>query len=169
MVVHQVYPARVLPNCNFVPEATLHWLMHPWLRHECSRLEAEGFITDVQGWINGDKAMLAEWRRMQEQYSVTRWSCLERRDQDMFESNKWSERFNNSGVGGVRGWEDGPVKLKCLHLHYAHYLVQRATARVMSVMMVEEIDVVLDHGKDVECPLNLAGRRVHEEIISRHK
>ena len=177
VVVHQVYPLRDLdlaldkksnvskerPTTNVVPESTLHWLMHPWLRHECSQLEAGGFITHVQSWIDGSNARRAEWRRMQASYSFDRWGLLVKRDQEMFESKRWSERFNSSGVGGMRGWEEGPVKLKCLHLHYAHYLAQRAQL----TLMTEETD-----GKMVEniseLNMNMAGKRVHEEIIARH-
>ena len=61
------------------------------------------------------------------------------------------------------GLEEGPVKLKCLHLHYAHYLARRARL----TLMTEETD-----GKMVEniseLNMNMAGKRVHEEILARH-
>ena len=62
------------------------------------------------------------------------------------------------------GLEEGPVKLKCLHLHYAHYLARRARL----TLMTEETDGKTAVENISELNMNMAGKRVHEEIIARH-
>ena len=49
---------------------------------------------------------------------------LSESDQSLFECKGWDKRFNTAGIGGIRDFSALPVKVKCLHLHAAHYLAQ---------------------------------------------
>jgi hypothetical protein len=180
VVVNQVYPLRQDERYRknalqpIVPEPTTYWLVHPILKKELSRLEANGFISTIQTWINDDSDRSQQWRHMQQKYATDRWALLNEQDKQFLMQQKWAKRFQETGIGGVRGWQkDGPTKLKCLHLHYAHYLAQRAEHYdvLKEWAGVESIEEVREqhHGSTeaVQPPppdWNLAGKRVPEEL-----
>ena len=84
------------------------------------------------------------------------------KDKQLMEGMQWADKFNKTGVGGIN-WqggysENGREKLKCLHLHLAHYIAQQSRApfksqsdRISSSVLIPE-------------KLNVAGAMVAEEI-----
>ena len=150
IVLHKVYPVRQIDNKIVVPESTLYWLMHPWLNKECSKLEAGGFMLEVSNWIGSNSDRKSEWKETQRDYAATRWNLLSAADKQLFDKKGWTKRFKASGIGGVRGWDNeddtstNSIKLKCLHLHYAHFLAQSKSCCTYKV--------------------NIVGKRVHKEI-----
>jgi hypothetical protein len=182
-VVHQVYPLRVdkryrrNENEKNVPETTIYWLVDPHLNKKISSLESSGYTSCVQTWISNHPMRIEIWKMNQLEYSKERWNNLHLNDRLLFNKKGWSDRFKDSGIGGIRGWNDSndAIRVKCLHLHYAHYLVTKKRNAIIdnesSSVTTEdtgctrkETDFTSAIGSNVQV-YNLAGYKVHKELF----
>ncbi|MGM0471487.1 MAG: DUF501 domain-containing protein [Bacillota bacterium] len=100
---------------------TTYWLSCPKLVAEISVLEAEGLIQELQQEIMSDSVLEAALSTAHQQYAKRRVNLLNEKDKSRLK-NQCPKRWQiiaESGVGGIVAKEG----IKCLHTHYADYLV----------------------------------------------
>jgi len=113
-----------------VPWPNAFWLCCPDLIAAIGKLEHAGWIKkfnarfrfpeseeDVQA-ANSERL---EFARQHQRYAAFRWGLLSLEEKKYCRENKYDAVLENCGVGGLRV----PEQVKCLHLHYAHYVATR--------------------------------------------
>lgn len=124
-----------------VPWPNLYWLVCPQLTRRVGRLEHLGFVRAFQRQLRSSEGLLAQFAVHQQEYRSARWECLDERDRAYVEARPgFVETLRDGGIGGLRFEQ----QVKCLHLHYSHYL---ATGRNL---IGEWVQQALDSGKDAE-------------------
>ncbi len=99
---------------------TLYWLTCPYLVKEISRLESEGYIEVFEKAIDRDQKLKESYRYQHLSYIGLRWRYLTPKDRRLTRGTGLTENLTQRGIGGLKDFSH----LKCLHMHYAHYLVQ---------------------------------------------
>ncbi|WP_408955206.1 DUF501 domain-containing protein [Natroniella sp. ANB-PHB2] len=100
---------------------TTFWLTCSELNYRIGRLEGEGMVQKVQKKIKSDQKLADKLKQAHQNYAKQR---VELADQQLLARLKEENegQFNvlkRSGVGGIMDFGG----IKCLHTHYAHYLV----------------------------------------------
>ncbi|MDP2210451.1 MAG: DUF501 domain-containing protein [Candidatus Aquicultor sp.] len=91
------------------PFPTLYWLTCPVKIKAVARLEDSGWAVRLIGMLSRDTELQAQLIQAQQEYGEAR-KCGVR---------DTAHPVYDKGIGGVRDLE----AIKCLHAHYAHYLV----------------------------------------------
>ena len=119
--VLQCYP--LVPTKNRPePFPTTYWLCDEELRAKVSALEYGGSILSLKLKLAGSDEYMQEMRRCHQAYAAERWALLRDDDKIYVRDAGWESRLRSAGIGGMR--PDGYVK--CLHIHYAHFLARSA-------------------------------------------
>ncbi|MGE5592979.1 MAG: DUF501 domain-containing protein [Betaproteobacteria bacterium] len=107
------------------PFPTVFWLTCPGAVRAVSELEAMGYVRKLQQRLAGDPAALEAYREAARSYADYRMSLLPAEDASRLaaEHPGQYEVVARSGIGGVLGKPD-VAGIKCLHAHYADYLVR---------------------------------------------
>jgi hypothetical protein len=130
---------RVFPLLDRRPFPTLFWLTCPHLCREVARLEAGG-------WIHELETRLAQDVRLRERLFAAHRGYIDERRRLLDEATsedvgligiRAREDWRARGIGGIADWN----RLKCLHLHVAHSLARGNPIG----------EVVLDTLASVEC------------------
>lgn len=105
-------------SMNYQALSNLIWLTCPFLNDEIHRLESEGAIERIEGLLDNDREMR---ERMQSAHATTFFfrKRVYRHFMGEVSAVDDNESIFSSGVGGSR--DTGG--LKCLHVHYADYLL----------------------------------------------
>ncbi|PRX21820.1 hypothetical protein BX659_13040 [Orenia metallireducens] len=100
---------------------TTLWLTCPELNYRIGKLESRGLVQEVQNKILGDKKLSKRLAEAHKDYANYRMSLVEDdRLEDLKENNPGQYKvLKESGVGGILEFEG----IKCLHTHFAQYLV----------------------------------------------
>lgn len=124
------YP-QVIVNRPIISQAeeltvfpTTLWLTCPYLCKLVSMLESTGFIAELQARIADDQQLAALVKRDHETHAQFRASLV---PDEVLESlaRKYPSEYQviiSTGVGGTRS----PDGVKCLHAHFADYLIRGA-------------------------------------------
>lgn len=91
------------------------------LREEERESSSEAGLGDGDGGGGGCFRELSEralFERQHTEYGRYRWSLLSPEDAAYCKSEGYASVLHDCGVGGLRY----PTQVKCLHLHYAHFL-----------------------------------------------
>jgi hypothetical protein len=119
--VLQCYP--LVPTKNRPePFPTTYWLCDEELRAKVSALEYTGSILSLKLKLAGSDEFMREMRRCHQAYAAERWALLRDDDKIYVQEAGWESRLRSAGIGGMR--PEGYVK--CLHIHYAHFLARSA-------------------------------------------
>ena len=115
------YPqvARVYPLVEGKPFPTLFWLTCPFLTKQIDRLEAEGWIKQLEQLLEED-ALAAGFQKAHRAYITERNSLLVAEDRAFLEETGMLTNLLKKGIGGTADVK----RVKCLHLHVAHALVR---------------------------------------------
>lgn len=97
------------------PFPTVFWLTCPQFIKEISRIESTGFIKEIEAMLAQEKAFAKRLVDAHKEYAETRNTLL---NQCPGITEKVKQIFDGTGIGGVRRFD----AVKCLHLHFAHYL-----------------------------------------------
>lgn len=109
----------VLPIVEGKPFPTTYWLVSSKLKKLISHIERDGFISQLDEKIKTDASLKATLISNHENYQNDRKQLAENLvDNDLAKYNEMS--WDNLGIGGIRDWDH----IKCLHLHYAHFLAR---------------------------------------------
>ncbi len=96
--------------------SNLFWLSCPWLVKEISRWEAAGWIKKFQERLNEDEVFARAFSFSQSIFYQFKAHLIEL-EPELPPSIK--DDLLRRGIGGVSDWK----KVKCLHAHYANWLV----------------------------------------------
>ena len=104
------------------PFPTTFWLCDPDANNKVSALEYVGTIVALKERLVGNSEYFEEMKRCHQAYADERWALLSDSDKLGIQKAGWENRLRRTGIGGMR--PEGFVK--CLHIHYAHYLARSA-------------------------------------------
>ena len=123
IVTSPLVPARRGLNTPFEPFPTVFWLTCPGAIKAASRLEAEGWITKLEARLAQAPEAQREYEEAARSYAAFRQTLLTEDQLKWIKTYKpsWYDVICESGVGGI---PQGNKGLKCLHAHYADYLVR---------------------------------------------
>ncbi len=119
---NQVLVISVLPIVEQKPFPTTYWLVSPELKKLISHIERDGAISLLEKEIAEDASLKEKLFNDHRSYIKDRHALaheLNEKDHQTYESMNWEK----IGIGGIRDWNF----IKCLHLHYAHYLARGNT------------------------------------------
>jgi uncharacterized protein len=102
------------------PFPTLFWLCDPDAKTKIAALEYAGTIVALKERLVENPSFFEEMRRCHQAYADERWALLRDSDRLRVQQSGWETRLRKTGIGGMR--PEGYVK--CLHIHYAHYLAR---------------------------------------------
>lgn len=114
---------QVPPLINGTPFPTVFWLCCPQLKKKIDHLEARGLVKQWEQRLQEDPELLKKVWADHERYRAYRWSLLTQQDRDFCDNPNKIKDLKEKGIGGVAKWS----QIRCLHMHYAHHLVQRNT------------------------------------------
>ena len=115
------YPqvATVYPLLDGEPFPTMYWLTCPYLHREIAALESEGMIARIEERIASDPELAEQVMRAHHAYIEQRLRLLSPDDLAYLEERRMLPALPQRGIGGIANF----ARIKCLHLHAAHALV----------------------------------------------
>lgn len=108
------------------PFPTLYWLSSRELYKALSRLETEGWVGQLEAELAADEALMAAYQQNHRDYVARRWQLMRAEDRARIAELGFTELFDRYGIGGIAHWD----RVRCLHMHYAHYLAAAPGERV---------------------------------------
>jgi hypothetical protein len=111
-------PQRGEDSLNFTAFSTPLWLTCPLLNDKIHAIESKGYIKRIEEFIAEDDSLGEQMRRAHISYAYMRINIYKKHFNDVVHLEKFC-KISRSGIGGIHD----PATLKCLHLHYAHYMV----------------------------------------------
>ena len=116
------YPiSKAKADANFFP--TVFWLTCPKIVSSISKLEDRGYIGHVQRRIENNATIFQELYEAHVEYIFIRRALLGK-DKILAiktERQAFYKKIEQVGIGGLSDLK----KVKCLHMHYAHYLATK--------------------------------------------
>ncbi|TDX44395.1 DUF501 domain-containing protein [Orenia marismortui] len=117
---------------------TTFWLACPELNYRISKLESKGLVQEIQDEILSDEELSRQLEEAHKNYANYRLNLVDKDRLEELKSNNYGQYkvLKDSGVGGILEF-DG---IKCLHTHYAHYLVDKINpvGKKVDELLVEE-------------------------------
>ncbi len=98
-----------------IPFPSLVWLTCPFLVSKISELEAKGLIDEFERRISQDEQLREKFLKAQDEFIRMKEKFLAGKEHNL------KEEVVKKGIAGVSDL----TKIKCLHAHYAHYLLTR--------------------------------------------
>lgn len=105
------------------PFPTLYWLSSKSLNKAIGKIEGQGWVKYIEARIDDDAELRASLLADQQRYVDQRWQLMHPDDKAFIASRGFTELFKSYGIGGITEW----TKVRCLHMHYAHHLVEANT------------------------------------------
>ena len=100
------------------PFPTLYWLSSKDLYKAIARLETDGWVKRLEEELADDKVFLQSYQQNHQDYVEQRCLAMSVEDRQRIDTLGFSSLFERYGIGGIAQWD----KVRCLHMHYAHYL-----------------------------------------------
>jgi len=151
------YPLQIEKE-HLIPFPTLFWLTCPYLRLSIDRLEAAGMVGEAEKMLQDVPRAMDAYQTAHKEYIAERWQLLSERDREQLINAGMTSSMLERGIGGLADQR----KVKCLHLHYAHYLVRRNIVGEFVDHLIEKRECRLE--KTVKI-FNVCG----SEIIKRRR
>ncbi|EPJ48588.1 MAG: hypothetical protein OFPI_28730 [Osedax symbiont Rs2] len=101
------------------PFPTLYWLCSKDLSKAIGSIETQGWVKEIEQQIACDEQLRCQYLANQQQYVDKRLQQMKAEDRVIIERRGFSEMFQRYGIGGISQWD----KVRCLHMQYAHHLV----------------------------------------------
>jgi len=101
------------------PFPTLYWLCSKDLSKAIGSIETQGWVKEVEQKIATDEQLRSQYLVNQQQYVDKRLQQMTVEDRAIIEQRGFSDMFQRYGIGGISQWD----KVRCLHMQYAHHLV----------------------------------------------
>ena len=101
------------------PFPTLYWLCCRDLSKAIGSIETQGWVKEIEQKIATDEQLKSQYLLNQQQYVDRRRQQMTPEDQAIIERRGFSDMFERYGIGGISQWD----KVRCLHMQYAHHLV----------------------------------------------
>jgi len=102
---------------------TTFWLSCPELNYRIAKLEDQGFITKITEKIAANPKLKSRLQQAHQDYASYRVDLIDSEPLKKLEEKSAGQYrvIKKSGVGGIMEFSG----IKCLHTHYAHYLVDQ--------------------------------------------
>ncbi|MGM0414392.1 MAG: DUF501 domain-containing protein [Bacillota bacterium] len=117
------YPMVILvhPFHDKKPFPTIYWLSCPVIKEKIFKLEDKGYIEELKQKKNQSKEFRDELEKAHKRYSQARIKLIRKNELESARniSEDLYKMLVNSGVAGIRDKEG----VKCLHGHYADYII----------------------------------------------
>ena len=102
------------------PFPTYYWLVHKKLIKEISKIESHSFIKYLERDVILNNTQLRDrLHKDTDRYKKQRWKALASLHEFSSIKEKYRNVLKTVGIGGIKD----TTKVRCLHMHYAHYLV----------------------------------------------
>jgi hypothetical protein len=101
------------------PFPTLYWLCSKDLCKAIGQIEGRGWVKQIEARLQEDRALRQQYQHDQQRYVAQRWQAMHVEDQQRIEALKMTALFDQYGIGGITQWDN----VRCLHMQYAHHLV----------------------------------------------
>ena len=136
------HPAVLMinPIVQGKPFPSLYWLSHLALHKEIAKIEASAFIKDLENnIIPNDEEIRNKLVENTKQYIEKRMNVLKENNDLSKIDPKYIEALSKVGIGGLQDH----TRVRCLHMHYAHFLVD---GNIVGEMIEKEFNLkrVLD-------------------------
>lgn len=105
------------------PFPNLYWLVYSPLKKAIDRLEAGGVITDLQQMLDTDMDFRGKVHEDHQRYIQKRLSLVTDEMRAHVENKNYLAVLEKKGIGGIADFN----RVRCLHMHFAHYIVDRNT------------------------------------------
>ena len=105
---------------NDKPFPTLYWLCSKDLCKAIGQIEGKGWVKTIEARLEEDDELRCHYLKDQQRYVSSRWQAMHPDDRQRIEELKMTALFDQYGIGGINHWE----KVRCLHMQYAHHLVE---------------------------------------------
>ena len=102
------------------PFPTLYWLCSKDLCKAIGQIEGEGWVKTIETRLEDDPALLSHYLQDQQRYVSSRRQAMHPDDRERIEALNMTALFDQYGIGGINQWD----KVRCLHMQYAHHLVE---------------------------------------------
>lgn len=116
------------------PFPTLYWLSSKTLCKAIGTIETQGWVKTIEERLATDKTLCDRYLQDQKAYIEKRWQQMDSEDKQRIEQLGFSELFSRYGIGGITQWD----KVRCLHMQYAHHLVD---GNVIGALMDEAFEL----------------------------
>jgi len=116
------------------PFPTLYWLSSKDLHKAIGTIETQGWVKQIEQRILEDEALREKFYANHQQYVQKRNEQMLSEDKALIEQRGFSELFERYGIGGISQWD----KVRCLHMQYAHHLVD---GNVVGQLLDEEFEL----------------------------
>ena len=110
---------RMAPIVDDKPFPTLYWLCSKDLHKAIAKLETQGLVKQLEQQLQEDPDFMAAYQANQHAYVAARWANCTEQEKTLLETKGFAKLFDSYGIGGLRDWQ----QIRCLHMHYAHHLV----------------------------------------------
>lgn len=103
------------------PFPTLYWLTCPFLCRAVSELEGQGWVGRLEQRLSAEVELRTALDRAHVEYVAARRRLLTAKEERELAERGQLRELDARGIGGIAD----RTRLKCLHLHVAHALVDR--------------------------------------------
>ena len=126
---------------------TTFWLTCPELNYRIAQLEDQGYVTKIKEEIDSSIDLKKKLMEAHQDYADYRVSLMTEKElTELKEKNEGQHKvIKESGVGGIIDYEG----IKCLHTHYAHYLVRGNNP--VGLLVQELLNAEYDELNSEEC------------------
>lgn len=101
------------------PFPTLYWLCSKDLLKAIGTIETQGWVKELEERISTDESLKASFLADQQAYVDRRTEQMLEQDAQTISRFGLTDTFAKYGIGGILQWD----KIRCLHMQYAHHLV----------------------------------------------
>jgi len=121
------------------PWPNLFWLMGPEIQVRVGRLEHLGLIKSFRAKLQNNPELKQRFDADHRKYAELRWSLLTPEDQKYALECGYDDALRECGIGGVKY----TLQVKCLHVHYAHFLAtgQNLVGEWVQAALDENLDL----------------------------
>ncbi|MBS3740268.1 DUF501 domain-containing protein [Candidatus Bipolaricaulota bacterium] len=114
-VVLKTAPLIVHDNNEFEVFPTLYWLSCPRRKEKVSRIEARGYIEELEAELASNPELKKQYLKNEKNYLEEQSKLLTKKEIEFLEKKGAREALTR-GIGGI----ESDKHIKCLHLHLAH-------------------------------------------------
>ena len=110
---------RVSSVVDGKPFPTLFWLIDAEISLKIDRLEAAGWIAELQKRVNESSAIKLQMKQAHEAHNKLRDGFLTEEERMLLDARGMMSALSDRGIGGIQE----PDRIRCLHTWYAAHMV----------------------------------------------
>ena len=111
---------RVSSVVDGKPFPTLFWLIDAEISLKIDRLEAAGWIAELQEMVNESTAIKLQMKQAHEAHNKLRDGFLGEEERLLLNARGMMSALSDRGIGGIQE----PDRIRCLHTWYAAHMVE---------------------------------------------